>query len=81
MSGPDFTGSRVLREWNAARALEKALHDRGRKGMRAATFAAQGFAGAAIDRLTASLQQWSGSINADLDRSLVILRARARAGR
>jgi len=38
-----------------------------------------GFAGASISRLTASLSAWSASINADLDGSLVILRARARA--
>lgn len=37
------------------------------------------FAGAAIDRLTASLSQVSGAVNADLDGSLVILRARARS--
>lgn len=36
------------------------------------------FAGAAIDRLSASLSQVSGAVNADLDGSLVILRARAR---
>lgn len=39
----------------------------------------QGFAGGVVDRLTASLQQWSGAVNADLDSQLVILRARARA--
>lgn len=38
-----------------------------------------GFAGAAVGRLTASLSSWSGSVNADLDASLVVLRARARA--
>jgi len=37
-----------------------------------------GFAGAAVNRLTASLSTWSGAINADLDGSLVVLRARAR---
>lgn len=37
-----------------------------------------GFAGGGISRLTASLATWSGSINADLDGSLVVLRARAR---
>lgn len=37
------------------------------------------FAGASIDRLTASLSQVSGAVNADLDGSLVILRARARS--
>lgn len=38
-----------------------------------------GFAGGAVGRLTASLATWSGSVNADLDGSLPILRARARA--
>lgn len=43
------------------------------------TGATAGFAGGAVGRLTASLASWSGSINADLDSSLVILRARARS--
>lgn len=38
-----------------------------------------GFAGAAVSRLTASLATWSGSVNADLDNALPILRARARS--
>jgi lambda family phage portal protein len=38
-----------------------------------------GFAGGSINRLTASLANWSGSVNADLDASLPILRARARS--
>jgi lambda family phage portal protein len=37
-----------------------------------------GFAGAAVGRLQSSLANWSGSINADLDGALPILRARAR---
>lgn len=37
-----------------------------------------GFAGSSVNRLTASLATWSGSVNADLDGSLVILRARGR---
>lgn len=37
-----------------------------------------GFAGAGVNRLTASLATWSGSVNADLDGSIVILRARGR---
>lgn len=37
-----------------------------------------GFAGGAVNRLTVSLATWSGAINADLDASLVIMRARAR---
>ena len=39
-----------------------------------------GFAGGAINRLTSSLSSWSGSLNADLDVSLPILRARAQPG-
>lgn len=39
---------------------------------------AAGFAGGSVGRLTASLASWSGAVNADLDGSLVILRARAR---
>ncbi len=38
-----------------------------------------GFAGGAVNRLTSSLASWSGSVNLDLDASLVIVRARARA--
>ncbi len=38
-----------------------------------------GFAGGAVNRLTASLATWSGSVNADLDTSLPIMRARGRA--
>lgn len=41
--------------------------------------AASGFAGAQISRLTSSLANWSGSINADNDMALPILRSRARA--
>lgn len=66
-------GSRVLREWNKARAMERAMQARTQKGLRMA-----GFAGAAVDRLTASLTSWSGAVNSDLDSGLVILRARAR---
>ena len=40
--------------------------------------AAGGFAGAQISRLTSSLANWSGSVNADNDAALPILRARAR---
>lgn len=39
---------------------------------------AAGFAGGSIGRLTASMATWSGAVNADLDGSIVILRARAR---
>lgn len=38
-----------------------------------------GFAGAHVGRLTASLATWSGSVNAELDAALPVLRARARA--
>lgn len=38
-----------------------------------------GFAGGAINRLTASMATWSGAVNSDLDASIVTLRARARA--
>lgn len=37
-----------------------------------------GFAGGAVGRLTASMASWSGALNADLDGSLVVMRARAR---
>jgi lambda family phage portal protein len=36
------------------------------------------FAGGAVGRLTASMANWSGSVNADLDGSLVVMRARGR---
>ena len=56
------------------------------KGQRSDNYAAtygsggmQGFAGGAINRLTASLATFSGSVNADLDGALPVLRARARA--
>lgn len=38
-----------------------------------------GFAGGSVGRLTASLATWSGSVNADNDVALPIMRARARA--
>jgi len=41
--------------------------------------AAGGFAGGQISRLTSSLANWSGSINADNDMALPIMRSRARA--
>lgn len=69
-----FEGSRILRDWNEQRARERALHQRSRQQLRS-----QGFAGAQISRLTASLSQWSGSVNADLDLGLVPLRSRARS--
>lgn len=66
-------GSRILRQWNEQRRMERALQTRARQQLRTV-----GFAGAAIDRLTVSLQSWSGAINADLDSGLTVLRARAR---
>src|SRR5574343_665780 len=39
---------------------------------------AAGFAGGSVGRLTASMASWSGTVNADLDASLVIMRARGR---
>jgi lambda family phage portal protein len=76
----DPRGSVVLQRWLAERQLERALAQRAQKQMRrSAPFAlTSGFAGAEISRLTASLAQWSGAVNADLDAALVILRARAR---
>jgi len=53
----------------AARADYSATYGNGAPG---------GFAGGAVGRLTASLSTWSGALNADLDGSLLILRARAR---
>lgn len=41
--------------------------------------APNGFAGAQINRITAGLAAWSGSINADNDLSLPVLRSRARS--
>lgn len=67
-------GSRVLREFNERRQLERAIAARGAAPARLRTFA-----GAAVSRLTASLESWSGSVNADLDAGLSMLRARARA--
>lgn len=68
-----FKGSRVLAEWNKARQIERSMQVRSQKQMRMA-----GFAGASVDRLSASLSQWSGAVNSDLDAGLVILRSRAR---
>ena len=64
-------GSVILQRWNEQRRLERALGDRSRR-------MAREFAGAGITRLTMSLTQSSRAINADLDGSLAILRARAR---
>lgn len=53
----------------------------GKRDAYAATYGngwANGFAGGAINRLTSSLANWSGSVNADLDGALPVLRARAR---
>lgn len=55
----------------------------GRRDPYAATYGggsgAHGFAGGSINRLTSSLANWSGSINADNDLALPVLRARARS--
>ena len=53
----------------------------GKRDAYAATYGSggsHGFAGGAVNRLTASLASWSGSVNADLDGALPVLRARAR---
>jgi lambda family phage portal protein len=70
----DEPGSTVLRKWNEERRLARALQVNTRRGIRASS----GFAAGSIDRLNAGLSHWSGSINSDLDRSLVILRAGGR---
>lgn len=67
-------GSRILREWSAKRDRDRAIAAGQRLAMREA-----GFAGAAVTRLTASMAQWSGAVNADLDNALVVLRSRARS--
>lgn len=72
----EFKGSVILERWRAERQMQQALQKRAQKQSR---MIGQGFSGAAIDRLSASLSQWSGSVNADLDSQLVILRSRARA--
>lgn len=64
-------GSRVLAEFNRQRAIERLIAADQKR-------IARQFAGAAVSRLTSSMQSWSGSINSDLDGSLAILRARAR---
>lgn len=67
-------GSKVLREFTARRERERAIAAGQKLAMRDA-----GFAGAAVNRLTMSMAQWSGAVNADLDNALVILRSRARS--
>lgn len=71
-SFPD-KGSRILRDFVAKREAERAIV------ARHAAPRQRAFAAAAINRLTASLEQWSGAINADLDASLAIMRSRARS--
>ena len=69
--------------WRATKARERAILQRMRRdgswsaGLNGVS--GNGFAGAAINRLTASMAGWSGAVNADLDGSLVIMRARARS--
>ena len=78
------TGSRILREFMEKRAIERAIAQRGQSNMRrnwwdgVSGISNAGFAGAGINRLTASLANWSSGINADLDGNISILRARAR---
>lgn len=75
-----------IKDWAAERVFRAAVGKRQRAAMGkrewwsgVAGMNSVGFAGAAINRLTASLAQSSGSINHDLDGNLVVLRARARA--
>lgn len=74
----------ALRQWSADRARAKAIAARQARGMKRDWWSAtvglnnSGFAGGGMSRLTASLAQWSGSANADLDGTLTIMRARAR---
>lgn len=65
---------KAFRQAIAARRLARGLEARSAKQLRS-----PGFAGASIDRLSASLNTWSNAVNADLDGSLVILRSRARS--
>jgi len=67
-------GSKILCDFTARRARERAIAAGQALAMRDS-----GFAGAAINRLTMSMAQLSGAVNADLDSTLVILRSRARA--
>jgi lambda family phage portal protein len=78
-------GSRVLREFMAERERQRLIAARGRAAMQqrewwsgVAGVSGAGFAGAGVNRLTQSLAQWSGSVNADLDGNISLLRARAR---
>lgn len=64
--------------WLARRAIAKQGTREWFSGILGAN-ASSGFAGGGVNRLTASLAQASGSVNADLDGQLVILRARARS--
>jgi lambda family phage portal protein len=68
----------VFREWRIARAIATVKGTRAWYDAVSGQGAGSGFAGAAVNRLTASLSQWSGSVNADLDGQLPVLRARAR---
>lgn len=80
----DEPGSRVLREFKEQRARDRLIAQRGAADMKRSWWSGvagvsnSGFAGAGVSRLTASLAQWSGAVNADLDAGLAILRARAR---
>ncbi len=65
-------GSRILAEHARKMQLQRAI------AARAGAPRQRSFAGAAVNRLTTSLETWSGALNADLDNGLAILRARAR---
>lgn len=74
-----------IKDWVAERALRRAIAERQQRNMRQRAWydsvvgvGGGGFAGGGMSRLTQSLAQWSGSTNADLDASLVVMRARAR---
>ena len=66
-------GSRILQQFVERRQAERAI------AARQALPAKRNFAGAAINRLTSSLESWSGAVNSDLDNGLAILRSRARS--
>jgi len=64
-------GSAVLHKWMEERRMARAIEQRKQHAQRL-------FAGAGINRFTASLLQSSQSVNSDLDSALVIMRSRAR---
>ena len=70
--------AQLWRDWRVARAIKTLKGTRAWYDGVAGTGSSAGFAGAAVNRLTSSMAQWSGSINAELDGNLPMLRARAR---